>query len=132
MRVFRHSLLSGLLLILLAGLPAFAQQTVTVGDLAHNRDRYDKQVISVVGTIGDYRERVSARANPYTTFRLLDGAARVSVFAWKHQGLRNGLRVRVAGTFAKVRQVGGYTFYNEIQANSVEMLQSIKTGETAL
>ncbi len=86
----------------------------------------------MVGTIGDYRERVSARGNPYTTFHLQDGTAQVSVFAWKHQGLRNGLRVRVVGTFAKVRQVGGYTFYNEIQANSVEMLQSIKPGEMAL
>jgi DNA polymerase III alpha subunit len=123
-RLSRHRLVGGFLLILLVGVPAFAQQVVTVGDLAHNPDRYDKQAISVAGTIEHYRERVSERGNPYTTFRLQDATAWVSVFVWKHQGLRNGLRVRVVGSFAKVRRVGGYIFYNEIQATSIGIIQS--------
>ncbi|MDR7434527.1 MAG: hypothetical protein QN189_05295 [Armatimonadota bacterium] len=102
---------------------ALAQLTVTVRDIVQNPDRYDGQIVSVTGTIAAYRERISARGNPYTTFRLEEGGASVAVFAWRHQGLRNGLRVRVVGRFDKMKRVGQYTFYNEIEAQRIEVLR---------
>ncbi len=47
----------------------------------------------------------------------------MAVFAWQHQNLRNGLRVRVTGKFAKVKRVGQHTFYNEIEAQRIDMLR---------
>lgn len=132
MRGFHYRLFASVLVVLLAAFPALSQQAITVGDLVHNPERYDKQIISVAGTIADYRERVSERGNPYTTFRLQDAAAAVAVFAWKHQGLSNGLRVRVVGTFSRVKRVGGYIFYNEIEVRNVAMLKGAGPGPTAL
>lgn len=123
MRVFRSRLFTSALFVMLAALPALSQQAIAVGDLVHNPGRYDKQIVSVTGTIAEYRERVSERGNPYTTFRLRDAAAEVAVFVWKHQGLGNGLRVRVVGTFSMVRRLGGYIFYNEIEAQSLAILK---------
>jgi cytochrome c-type biogenesis protein CcmE len=110
------------LLVLLVVPAAFAQQLLTVPVLLQHSDEYDGKVVSVTGAITSYRERVSARGNAYTTFRVEDGGASVSVFAWEHQGLHDGQRVRVTGTFDKVKRVGRYTFYNEIQAQGIEKL----------
>lgn len=122
MRWYRGCLrLSALLIILFWALPALAQPTVAISALVQHPDQYDGKTVSVIGTITGYREHVSARGNPYTTFRLVDGGA-VSVFIWKHQGLRDGIRVRVIGTFSKVRRVGRYTFFNEIEARRIEVV----------
>ena len=101
-------------------LPALAQPTVTVSVLLQNPERYDGQTITATGQVAAYRERVSARGNAYTTFRLQDRSAQVSVFVWKHAGLGNGAKVRVTGTFQREKHVGRYTFYNEIQADRIE------------
>jgi DNA polymerase III alpha subunit len=103
-------------------LPGFAQQVVTVSALLQNPERYDGQTITVTGQVTAYRERVSARGNAYTTFRLLDRSAQVSVFVWKHAGLGNGANVRITGKFQREKHVGRYTFYNEIQAARIDRL----------
>ncbi len=96
-----------------------AQVTIAVLALVKNSDRYDGQIVTVMGTVTGYRERTSRAGNPYTTFRLEDAGASVLVFAWKHQGLRNGQRVQVTGKFLKTKRVGRYTFYNEIEAQRI-------------
>jgi hypothetical protein len=125
-----RSVLIALLVILFGVVPTLAQQAVTPQALGQNPDRYDKQLVSVTGTIVSYRERVSAHGKPYTTFRVKSDSASVSVFAWKHQGLRNGQRVRVIGTFKKVKVAGGYRFRNEIEAQRIEALPSGKEPAT--
>ncbi|TMI82329.1 MAG: hypothetical protein E6H04_04970 [Bacillati bacterium ANGP1] len=114
----------GLALVLLTAgiLPALAQQIVTVSALLQHPERYDGQTITVTGQVTAYRERVSARGNAYTTFRLHDRTAEVSVFVWKRAGLGNGANVRITGKFQREKHVGRYTFYNEIQAERVERL----------
>ncbi len=107
------------LLILFWALPALAQPAIAISALVQHPNQYDGKTVSVTGTVVGYRERVSGRGNPYTTFRLTDGGA-VSVFIWNHQGLRDGIRVRVVGTFSRVRRVGRYTFFNEIEARRIE------------
>lgn len=110
--------------VLLLSTPwSVAQTAVTVAGLLQNPDQYDAKAISVAGTIVAYRERVSAKGNPYTTFRLRDRGSDVSVFSWKHPGLKNGIRVRVIGTFAATKRVGQYTFHNEIEARQIQVLQ---------
>ena len=71
----------------------------SVADLAHTPTRYDRQGISVSGTIAAYAQRFTDRDAPYTEFRLEAGGASIPVVAWGHLGLQPGLRVRVTGTF---------------------------------
>jgi hypothetical protein len=120
MDYLKRSLSLAVSLVLFTMSSVLAQQLVTVSVLLQHPDQYDGKVISITGTVAAYRERVSASGNSYTTFSLLEGDASVSVFAWEHQGLRNGVRVRIIGMFAKVKRVGRYTFYNEIQAQRIE------------
>ncbi len=101
--------------------PALSDQGTSIRALVQNPDQYDGKVVSVAGTVGAYRESVSDAGNPFTTFRLSDGDASVAVFIWNKQGLSNGQKVRVTGTFAKVKHVGTYTIDNEIQANRIEV-----------
>ncbi len=122
MRLIRLRFLTIGLLVLVTVFPAIAQQMVGVSVLLQNPDRYDGRVVTVAGVIVGYRERVSSRGNPYTTFQLAEGGASVSIFAWKHQGLHNGLRAQVTGRFDKVKRVGQYTFRNEIEAQQIEPL----------
>ncbi|MEN3026888.1 MAG: hypothetical protein ABDH31_04150, partial [Chlorobiota bacterium] len=95
------------LLALLLVAPA-ATRDLPLRELAENPELYDEQSVSVVGTIANYRERVSRAGNPYTTFRLEEDGASVNVFAWGHQGLQSGQQVRVRG-FTGVSSVCGST-----------------------
>lgn len=133
MRWRRAVCVSGALVVLLS-LVALAQ-AVSVATLLADPDRYDGQVVTVSGVVSGYRERVSRAGNAYTTFRLEEGSSSVAVFAWGHRGLRDGQRVRVTGVFQRIRRVGRYTFYNEIEARRVEVLSSrglLPGGEAVL
>jgi hypothetical protein len=71
----------------------------TVADLARTPTRYDRQVVSVTGTVAGYEERFTDRDVRYAEFRLEEGGASIPVVVWGHPGLQPGLRVRVTGTF---------------------------------
>ena len=98
-----HNVIAALVMAALVSLPASAQERVTLSALVGNPDQYDGKVIAVTGVVAAYRERRSREADPYTIFRLREGRASVVVIAWPHQGLRDGLRVQVTGTFVKVK-----------------------------
>lgn len=101
--------------------PAYSQ-AVSISALLESPERYDGKVVTVSGVIAVYRERVSRAGNAYTTFRLQEGGASVAVFVWGYRGLRDGVRVRVTGVFQRVRRVGRFTFYNEIEAQRIDVL----------
>lgn len=90
-------------LIVLVALPPPAQEPVTVSALVQSPDRYDGELVRVAGGVADYQERISHPGGPDTIFHLREGRASGVVFAWPHLGFRNGLRVRVTGTFIKVK-----------------------------
>jgi hypothetical protein len=121
----RRTLLVGLVLVpmLLAAVPLIAQSRVSVIDLMTNIDKYDRQLVRVSGTVTKYQERVSRRGNPYTVFKLQDGGQSVSVYSRSTLGLANGMKVNIEGIFWKVKKVGRYTFYNEINAESVRPIR---------
>lgn len=98
-----HNVITALVMAALVSLPASAQERVTLSALVGNPDQYDGKVIAVTGFVRAYRERHSREADPYTIFHLREGIASVVVIAWPHQGLRDGLRVQVTGTFVKVK-----------------------------
>ncbi len=113
----------GLLLFTFSLWAVVQQQDVPLEELLQNSEQYDGQAVSVVGTIQNYRERVSRAGNAYTTFRLEAEGVSVNVFIWGHQGLSNGQKVRVQGIYQRVKRVGRYTFYNEIEAWRIQILR---------
>jgi DNA polymerase III alpha subunit len=117
-----HGLLAGLALVFLVTFAVQAGPQLSVQALVQDPNRYNGKVVTVVGTITAYRERASESGNFYTTFRLTDGDASVTVFTWNKQNFGNGQKVRVTGTFAKARSVGTVAFDNEIQAHRIDIV----------
>ena len=113
------------LLLLVVGLALFAPVPIeareaAVSALVQNPAQYDGQTVTLHGTVAALKETVSRRGNDYTTFKLQDpSGGAVSIFAWGHPALKDGDRVEVEGVFQQVRHVGRYTFYDEVEAQSV-------------
>lgn len=103
--------------------PAAAQVTaVSVHDLARNPASHYDDAVKVTGTIAGYQARTTPRGTPYSAFRLQAGGASVEVFAGRPKGLRDGLRVRVTGTFVKSKRIGRDTFRNAVEAIRIDVL----------
>lgn len=87
-------------------------------DILANPDRYDRQTVTISGTVTNLRVRVSHAGNSYYTLDLSDGKQAVRVFSFGTATCRAG-GATVEGTFEKVKRQGRYTFYNEVTATSV-------------
>jgi hypothetical protein len=122
MKIVLPQFLTAVVLLVMSAPAAPADQGPSIHALIQDPAKYDGKVVTVVGTITAYRERVSNAGNPYTTFRLADGDEFVAVFSWNKQGFSNGQRVRVTGTFSKIREAGTSPIGNEIQAYRIEGL----------
>jgi hypothetical protein len=118
----RRVILLSLLPVLVSVVPALGYPPSTIRDLVQKPDQYDGQLVTVTGAVLDYREQFLPRGNPYATFRLVDGGASVAIFAWEHQGLSNGYRVRVTGQFRKDEQVALYTRRHQVASLRIEVL----------
>jgi len=103
--------------------PWAAAQTQTIPAVLQHPDQYDGKVINVIGTITGYQESVAGVAGKYTKFRLEDGGSSVTVYYFgQHLGLKNGMRVRVIGTYSAFKQSGQYTYRNQVGAQEVQRL----------
>ena len=106
----------------LVSLAAFAAE-VPVTALVSNPAKFDNQAVTLHGTALMVRATTSSRGNAYTTFQVNDATgAAVRVFTWGHPGFKDGQSVEVVGVFQRVKRVGRYTFYNEVEAQSVRSL----------
>ena len=105
------------LLLIVVGCSAKA---ATVFAINANPAQFDGKNITVRGTVDEVRKTTSRAGNDYSTFQIRDAAGDgVKVFTWGHPTIMNGDPVQVTGVFQQVRHVGHYTFYNEIDAQSV-------------
>lgn len=97
----------------------------TVGDILTNPDKYDGKMVQVEGKVASPNFKTSKRGNPYTTFKLTDAGNTLTVFSFGTLSIREDGKVRVMGRYQKVKQVGRYTFYNEIDSSggSVEKVK---------
>jgi hypothetical protein len=87
-------------------------------DILRDPDRFDGQTVTIRGTVTNVQERVSRAGNPYYTLDLSDGKQTIRVFSFGAAPCRAGAGT-VEGSFAKVKQQGRYTFYNEVTATRV-------------
>jgi len=93
----------------------------SVSSILENRNRCNLKGVGVTGRVNVVDFRTSAAENNYTTFTLGDEEGELSVFAWGHLKIQDGDEVMVGGIFHKTKQVGRYSFENEIEANIVEV-----------
>jgi len=119
---FKTGLIVLILLLVLFSLPnAQAGNKASIQEILTNPDQYDGQEVIVQGNASKVKVKVSKKGNEYTTFSLIDGSGKsINVFIWGNPKIRDGQKVTVSGIFQKIKKVGKYTFYNEIEASSIK------------
>jgi DNA polymerase III alpha subunit len=99
---------------------AYPAIETTLADILQNKDHYDGKEVWVSGTVSKIKTRTSKGGSEYTTFSLIDSSGEsIRVFTWGHSKIKEGQKVRVTGTYRKVKKVRRYTFCNEIEAAEI-------------
>ena len=110
-----------LVLILSFSLDIKSAEKASVQEILSNPDKYDYQEVIVQGKAIKIRNKISQKGNEYTTFNLTDSSGRsLSVFSWGNPGIKEGQNVSISGIYQKVKRVGNYTFYNEVEAKTIK------------
>ncbi|HEY6326594.1 MAG TPA: hypothetical protein VIW73_08820 [Candidatus Cybelea sp.] len=112
--MFKRFAIPAAIVGLLAALPT-TSSAATIAQVLGSPSTYDGLHVDVRGTVAHLEQKTSHKGNPYVTFSLCSGQC-VHVFGFGSPSLSDGQTITVHGTFAAVKRVGGYTFYNEIDA----------------
>lgn len=88
-------------------------------EILGDTDRFDGQIVTISGTLTNVQPRVSQRGNAYFTFELSDGRKSITVFKFGESPCRAGTPATAEGRFQKVKQVGRYTFRNQVDATKI-------------
>ncbi len=100
-----------------------AQNIIPLKELYLNASRYHHKEITTEGYVKDYKEKISKKGNLYTVFKLTDGEYYVKVFTFGKVNLKENEKLKVTGTFYKIKYVGKYKFYNEITMEKFEIIE---------
>src|SRR6478736_4064270 len=92
---------------------------VRIQSIMRNPAQFDGKSVTISGTATAVNETISHSGNAYSTFEVQDADAAIKVFTWGHPGTKAGDLVQVTGVFQQVKRVRQYTFYNEVEAQSV-------------
>ena len=103
----------------LLALASAGPAAISPSELLADPDRFDRQTMTLQGTVEKFRERVSPDGAPYYKFRLSDEQTAVRVFSFGRSPCRNGMQATVDGTFERVNRLGRHTHYNEVTATRV-------------
>ena len=113
--MFRRYGSTAALFAFLACLPSVVS-AATTAQILGSPSAYDRQHVEVRGTVERLEQKVSHKGNPYVTFSLCSSQC-IHVFGFGSPNLSDGQTITVRGTFAAVKRVSGYTFYNEVDAD---------------
>jgi hypothetical protein len=100
----------------------FASQAaeVPIQSIIKNPAQFDGKTVTILGTATGVNKTFSRSGNAYSTLEVQDAdAAMIKVFTWGHPVTKTGDSVQVTGVFQQVKRVRQYTFYNEIEAQSI-------------
>jgi hypothetical protein len=106
-------------LILLLTVVGNGASPVPVPAILANPQQFDGKTVTIRGKAAAVKPTISRRGNAYTTLRVQDSGAEITVFTFGHPDIQNDDRVEVTGRFFQEKHVPPYTFYNEIEASSV-------------
>lgn len=113
--MFKRFAIPAATFVLLAALPA-AGSAATIAQILSSPSTYDGQHVDVRGSVEHLAQKVSHKGNPYVTFSLCSSQC-IHVFGFGSPNLSDGQTITVHGTFAAVKHVSSYTFYNEVDAD---------------
>jgi hypothetical protein len=105
-------------LILFAAFASHAGE-VRIQSIISNPAQFDGKNVTISGTATSVNKTISRSGNAYSTFEVQDADAAIKVFTWGHPVTKAGDLVQVTGVFQQVKRVRQYTFYNEIEAQSI-------------
>jgi hypothetical protein len=101
---------------------------VAISEVLKNPDKYHGKKVLVKGKIIDARYKESEWGPEYAVYVLSDGTGVIKVFADSNvdpdSDICNwavGAKVEVLGKYYKVKHVGPYVFYNQIDAKSISL-----------
>jgi hypothetical protein len=112
----RSYLLAGLTIFFATLVAAAMAATATISQILASPSTYDGSHVDVTGKVSHLEQKVSHKGNPYVTFSLCSSKC-IHVFGFGSSSIGDGDTITVRGTFAAVKHVSGYTFYNEIDAD---------------
>jgi hypothetical protein len=100
---------------------SLACENTTVSAIVADSQKFDGKEVCIEGAVTKLKFKTSKRGNAYTTFALSEENGKsLSVFSHGTLSINGGDKVKVTGRFEIEKKVGTYTFYNEIDARSVE------------
>ena len=118
----RKTYLALYILLLLSSITLACEKT-TISAITADSNKFDGKEVCVEGLISNLKFKTSKKGNPYTTFDLNDENSKsLTVFSFGTLPIKEGNKVKVTGRYEVEKRVGRYTFYNEIDASSVEQL----------
>ena len=98
-----------------------AAEKVSIKEVLSSPDKYDGQEVNIQGKATKIQPRTSKKGNDYMTFTLRDESGKgINIFTFGHPTISDGQKITVTGIFQKVKKVGKYTFYNEIEAKDIK------------
>lgn len=112
---------AALITLFVLGFQKAAVKPISVSDLVKGAAKYDTKVVSVVGKVDKYDERVAKQSKkPYTVMTLSDGKNTVNVYMKNKptDKVKKGDKVTVTGVYSKEKKVGSNVFKNEIDASN--------------
>lgn len=99
-------------------------ENITVSAIATDANKFHGEEVCVEGSVSKLKFKTSKRGNPYTTFTISDENGKsLNVFSHGTVSIKERDKVKVTGRYGVEKRVGRYTFYNEIDAKSLEKLQ---------
>lgn len=115
----RHFLPLGLTVLAVLSASVASARDRSPSEILASPDLYDGRALVIAGTIGNPRELLSKRGNPYYVFELEDGRRAIRVVSFGNTLCKAGAYATVEGRFRKVKRQGQETVYNEVEAYRV-------------
>jgi RPA family protein len=103
-----------------------APKFVVISEILRNPDKYHRKEVLVKGKIVDAKYKESEWGPEYAVYVLSDGTGVIKVFADGYNDPEMcdwgvGAKIEVLGKYYKVKRVGPYVFFNQIDAESISL-----------
>jgi RecJ-like exonuclease len=92
-------------------------QVATISEIFRHPDKYHSKTVLVEGEVLGVKHKVAKKENSYTILTLSNGTSVIKIFTFGTPKINKGDRVKVKGTFYKVKHDGRYILLNEIDAS---------------
>ncbi len=116
----KRTLLALCILLFLTSI-SISCETTTVSAIVADSHKFDGKEVCVEGSVSTFKFKTAKKGNAYTTFSVNDENGKsLNVYSQGALSIKEGDKVKVTGRFDIEKKVGKYTFYNEIDARSIE------------